>query len=94
MANIKSVKKAHTVQCKDAVTKEAVQAVLSKSYDAVYKNIDIHKVKPAYVSKISGVNICAYVPAKKAAIDCIHADVSGCKKVNKNLTIEELFRNI
>lgn len=97
---IKSVKKAHIMQCRDAVTKDAVQAVLSGSHDAVYKSIDIHKVKSADVTETSGEDVCCIygcpddILTKKAVIDCIHTDVSGCKKVNKNLTLEELFRNI
>lgn len=100
MARIKSVQKAHTVLCRDAVTKEAVQAVLSESHNAVYKSIDIHKVKNAYVAETSEENVCCVynspndILAKKAIIDYVHTDVSGCKKVNKNLTLEELFRNI
>lgn len=100
MARIKSVKKAHTVQCKDAVTKEAVKAVLSGSRDAVYKHIDIHGVRLADVSEESGVEVCCIydgfntVSAKKATVDYINTDVSGCKKADSNLTIDDLFRNI
>ncbi|HBA96730.1 MAG TPA: hypothetical protein DCZ23_01345 [Lachnospiraceae bacterium] len=100
MAKIKSVKKAHTVPCRDAVTKEAVHAVFSESHSAVYKDIDIHKVKSANVLQNSGESAyCIYssfsaAPVRRAAIDCIHTDTSGYKKVNQNLTIEELFKDI
>ena len=92
MAEIKSVKKAQVLECKDAFTKEAISAV--------YKNISIHKIKPAGIVKDSIENAqCVYsnfsdTSAKKAAIDCVHTDVHGCKKASKSITIEELFRNI
>lgn len=97
MGRIKSVKKAETVQCKDAVTKEALKAVLSKSHDASYKRINIHNVKDASVFKayadstMCTVKNCNSISARKAAIGYIHADVPGYKKADYNLTIEELF---
>lgn len=100
MAEIKSVKKAQVLGCKDAFTKEAIQAVFSESHNAVYKNINIHTIKSAGVLKDNIENAhCVYsgfvaAPTKKAAIDCVHTDVYGCKKASKNITIEELFRNI
>lgn len=100
MAGIKSVKKAHTVQCKDAVTKKAIKAVFSTSHDAVYEDISIHKVKLADTLKSSVKDVdCVYsnfniIPTKKATIDYIYTDIFSCKKADKDLTIEELFKNI
>ena len=44
---IKGVKRASVLRCKDAITKEAVDAVLSGSSDASYRQINIHSVKAA-----------------------------------------------
>ena len=91
---IKGVKKAYTVQCRDAITKEAVEAVLYGSSDASYRQINIHSVKTAGILKEPVGNAgaaCNVVFTHKASVDCVHADTPGYKDVNNNLTIEELF---
>ena len=94
---IKSVQKADTIQCKDAVTKEALKAVLSVSHDASYGNIDIHNVKSANVLKahtsgtVCAGRKCSNISARKAAANRVHTDMPGYKDVNYNLTIDELF---
>ena len=91
---IKGVKKAYTVRCRDAVTKEAVDAVLSGSSDASYRQINIHSVKTAGVLKEHAGNAgmgCSAVLAHKAPVNCVHADMPGYRNVDNNLTIEELF---
>lgn len=91
---IKGVKRAYTVQCRDAITKEAVDAVLSGSRDASYRHINIHSVKTAGVLKEHAVDAgmdCNVILTHKAAVDCVYADMTGYRNVNNNLTIEELF---
>lgn len=91
---IKGVKKASVLQCRDAVTKEAVDAVLSGSSDASYRKINIHSVKTAGVLKEPVRNAgtgCNTIPTGKAPVYCLNADMPEYRKVNNNLTIEELF---
>lgn len=91
---IKGVKKASVLRCKDAVTKEAVDAVLSVSTDASYRHINIHSVKKAGILKQpakNAVTACNTMFAHKAPVCCVHADKPGYRNVNNNLTIEELF---
>ena len=90
---IKGVKKAYTVRCRDAITKEAVDAVLSGSFDASYRQINIHSVKAAGVLKENTIKAgmdCNVILTHKTA-DCVYADMPGYRSVNDNLTIEELF---
>lgn len=102
--DIKRVKKAHTSKAKDAVTKGVSKAVLKGSHNALYKEIDIHKVKTADVlcihpgtthsksalySKVQESTITV----NNADIGCVHTDKPGYKNADSNLTIEELFRS-
>lgn len=99
MGIIKSVKKADLTRCRDAVTKSAVSAVVSGSRFAEYRKIDIHSAIDADVPAVkTGKTTCLpgryrHVAAQDAVIDYIHTDVSGYKKADNNLTIEELFRD-
>ncbi len=91
---IKGVKKASALKCKDAITKEAVDAVLSGSSDASYRQINIHSVKAAGILKQpvkNGGTTYNTMLAHKAPVYCVHADMPGYRNVNNNLTIEELF---
>ncbi|MCX4328462.1 MAG: hypothetical protein OSJ45_14420 [Lachnospiraceae bacterium] len=97
MDRIKSVKKAETIQCKDAVAKKALKAVLSRSHNASYRKIDVHSVKDAGVSEVHpdgtvytgrGYN---NVSAREAVVNNVHTDVPGYKNADYSLTIEELF---
>ncbi len=94
MDRIKGVKKAFTLRCRDAVTKEAADAVLSGSTSASYKQINIHSVKEAGILKETVSNAgTAYntILTHKAPVYCVHAVMPRYRNVNNNLTIEELF---
>lgn len=91
LGKIKGVKKACTVQCRDAVTKKAVDAVLSGSCDASYRQIDIHGVKTAGILKGRADMECNVILTHKASVDYVNADMPGYRNANDNLTIEELF---
>jgi len=97
VGRIKSVRKAETIQCRDAVTKKALKAVLSRSHNAFYRKIDVHDVKDASVSEVSPDSTVytgrAYnnISAREAVVNDIHTDMPGYKNVDYNLTIEELF---
>ncbi|MCI9080160.1 MAG: hypothetical protein HFH68_14840 [Lachnospiraceae bacterium] len=95
MDRIKGVKEAFTLQCRGAVTKEAVDAVLSGSSDASYRQINIHSVKTAGTLKepvkTAGMACNAIFTTHKAPVYCVHADMPGYRNVDNNLTIEELF---
>lgn len=94
---VKKVKKAYTIQCKDAVTKEALEAVLSVSHNASYKNISIHNVKSAGVLKAHTGSIvytgkgCSSVSCQEAVTGHVHMDMPVYKSASYNLTIDELF---
>lgn len=97
MDRIKSVKKAETIQCRDAVTKKALKTVLSRSRNASYRKIDVRGVRDAGVSEVSPDSTVYTgmdynnISARKAVVNDIHTDVPGYKNVDYNLTIEELF---
>lgn len=94
---VKKVKKAYTIQCKDAITKEALEAVLSVSRNASYKNISIHNVKGAGVLKAHTDRImctrksCSNVSAREAVTGRVHINMPQYKSAGYNLTIDELF---
>lgn len=102
--DIKKVKNAHTSKAKDAVTKEVLQAVMQESHNALYKEIDIHKVKTADVlcarpGITNSINVLcnkvqdSTITVHSADIGCVHTDRPGYKNADNNLTIEELFRS-
>ena len=97
MDRIKSVKKAETIQCRDAVTKEVLNAVLTKSHNVSYRKIDVHNVKMAGVLEVQADNTrytgrtYNNISAREAVVNHIHTDVPGYKNADYNLTIEELF---
>jgi len=104
VARIESVKEAYTLQCHKAETKGTVKAVYSKSCNAKYIDIDIHKVKAADIlNAMAASPVCVnagcadaspvFMSSRKAAPDLIHADMPGCKKADSSLTIEELFKD-